>query len=132
VLRSRVAVVASYALVLVLSVELALWGAFLVAARPFGTPLPVAAMVAAGGNIGLGLVGARVLGRRAGAAGPGLLWLVIALTLGSRTAEGDVVVTGGLRGLAFLMVGTIAAAAVVGMTGQARAPRATPGAPTGR
>jgi hypothetical protein len=127
--RSRVAQVAAYALVLVLAVELALWGAFLVAARPLGTAFPVAAVVAAVGNVGLGVAGARVLGRRAGAAVPGLIWFAIALTLGSRKTEGDVVVTGGLRGLAFLTVGTVAAAAVVGLSGR---PRATPEGRTGR
>jgi hypothetical protein len=109
--------------VLVLAVELAVWGAFLVSARPLGHALPVAALVALVGNVAVGRAGAQVLGRRAGAVVPGVIWLVVALVLGSRRPEGDVIVTSTFRGLAFLFVGTLAAAAVVGTS---------PGAPSGR
>jgi hypothetical protein len=125
---SRTGTAAAYALVMVLTVELAVWGSFLTAARPFGQPLPVAAVVALVGNVGVGVAGARVLGRRTGAVLPGVVWLAIALVLGTSRTEGDLVVTSGLRGLAFLFVGTLAAAAVIGVTGA----RATPGAPAGR
>jgi hypothetical protein len=127
--------VASYTVVLVLAVELAVWGAFLTGARVFGFPLPVAALVAAVGNVSLGIAGASVLRRRLGAIVPGVVWLGIALTLGSRKTEGDVVVGGDLRGLAYLLVGTIAAAAVVGVAGarpRTVAVGATPEAPVGR
>ena len=132
---SRVGTAFSYALVLVLTVELAVWEAFLVGARPFGQPLPVSALVAGVANVGLGLAGARVLRRRIGAVLPGGIWLVIALTLGTRRTKGDLIVTGSFRGLAFLFVGTIAAAAVVGVTGargRSQALRATPEVPVGR
>ena len=125
----------SYALVLVLTVELAVWEAFLVGARVFGQPLPVSALLAGVANIGLGVAGARVLRRRVGAVLPGVIWLGIALTLGTKRAEGDLVVTGSFRGLAFLLVGTVAAAAVVGVTGaraRSQAVRATPEVPVGR
>lgn len=131
-MRSRATDVASYALVLVLTVELAVWGSFLVAARPFGHALPLAALVATVGNVALGLAGGRVLGRRLGAVIPAVLWLGIALTLGSARPEGDVVVTESFRGLAFLFAGTVAAAAPVALSGVRHAPRATPGAPGGR
>ncbi|MGZ6825344.1 MAG: DUF6113 family protein [Mycobacteriales bacterium] len=120
---TRVGTVAAYALVLVLAVELALWGAFLVGARPLGHALPVAALVALVGNLVVGRAGARVRGRRAGAVVPGGLGLAVALVLGSKRPEGDVVVTSTFRGLAFLFVGTLAAAAAAG---------ATPGAPDSR
>jgi len=128
--------VASYALVLVLGVELAVWEAFLVAARPFGTALPLAAAVALLGNLVVGVAGGRVLGRPLGAVVPGVLWLVVALLLGTKTAEGDVVVTGTFRGMAFLLVGTAAAAVPIGLAaahreGTFRA-RTTPGAETRR
>lgn len=122
---SRVVTAVSFLVVVVLSVELAVWEAFLVAARPFGTTLPLAAALAVVGNLGVGLLGARVLGRTAGAAVPGLLWLGVALTLGTRTAGGSVVVTGGWRGIAFLVAGAATAAAAVGLTGAAKN-RATP------
>lgn len=126
---SRVTVVASYALVLVLTVELAVWESFLSSARPFGSTFPVAALLAVVGNVGVGVAGARVMRSRGGAVLPGVLWLVIALRLGSRRAEGDAVVTGSVRGFAFLLLGTIAAAAVVGGLGSQRA---TPGGPVSR
>jgi hypothetical protein len=124
--------VASYALVVVLTVELAVWGCFLVAARPFGQPLPVAALVAVVGNTAVGLAGARVLGRRLGAVVPAVLWLGIALTLGSARPEGDRVVTETFRGLAFLFAGTVAAAAAVALSGARHGTGASPGASGGR
>lgn len=122
----------AYALVLVLAVELAVWGAFLVAARPLGTDLPLAALVAVVGNVALGVAGARVLGSRTGAVIPGVLWLGIALLLGSGRPEGDAIVPQTFRGLAFLLLGTIAAAGVVGSVRGGTAPGATPPGPDGR
>ena len=115
--------VASYLLVLVVGLELAVWEAFLVAARPFGLALPLAAALAVGGNLLVGLAGARVLRRPLGAGLPGLVWLGVALGLGTKTAEGDVVVAGTWRGTAFLRAGTAAAAVAVGL---ASGPRGRP------
>jgi hypothetical protein len=112
--RSRVAVVATYLLVLALSVELAVWESFLVGARPFGVAFPISAVLAVVGNVILGRAGARVLRRRAGAVGPGIVWLAVALTIGSSRPEGDTIVPDTLRGLAFLLAGTVSAALVVG------------------
>jgi hypothetical protein len=114
-----------YTLVLVLALELAVWEAFLVAARPFGAPLPLAALLAALGNLGLGAVGARVLGRPAGAAVPGLVWLLPAVLLSTTGPGGDVVVTGGWRGIAFLVAGAAGAVVAGGRSG-ARQNRASP------
>ena len=114
-----------YTLVLVLALELAVWEAFLVAARPLGTALPVAAVLAATGNLALGALGARVLGRPAGAAVPGLVWLLPAVLLSTTGPGGDVVVTGGWRGIAFLVAGAGAAVAAGGLQG-ARQRRTTP------
>ena len=106
---------AAYLLVLVLTVELAVWGAFLTGTRPFGLALPVSALVAAVGNLGLGIAGARVLGRPLGAVVPGVVWIAIALVLGSRTSEGDLVVSSSGRGLSFLIVGAVAATIPIGL-----------------
>ena len=100
---------AAYALVLALSVLLALWGAFLVPFRVSGTLVPVSWLLALAGNAVLGTVGGRLHGR-AGAVGPVLLWLVVALTLGSRRAEGDLVVPGSTTGLVFLLAGAVGGA----------------------
>ena len=110
----------AYGLVLVLAFEFAVWGSFLVAARPFGQPLPVAAAIALVANLILGVTGARLLQRPVGAVLPGVLWLMVALALGSRTAAGDVVVTSTGRGLAYLLVGAVAAAAAFGLALGAR------------
>jgi len=118
--------------VLVLTVELAVWEAFLVAARPFGTGFPLAALLAVVGNVLLGVAGARVLGSRTGAVIPGVIWLAIALLLGSGRPEGDAVVPETVRGLAFLLLGTLAAAGVVGALRNQQDPGATPGSPDGR
>lgn len=122
----RLARAASYALVLVLSVELAVWGSFLVASRPFGYAFPVAALIALVGNVAVGVAGARVLGRPLGAVIPALLWLGIALSFGSGTTEGDRVVVTTFRGVAFLIVGTLAATIPIGVI------RTTPRGPAGR
>lgn len=122
----------SYGVVLVLAVELAVWECFLVGARPFGTAFPIAALLAVVGNVTLGLAGARVLGSRTGAVLPGMLWLAIALLFGSGRSEGDTVVPETARGLAFLLLGTLAAAGVAGATGSRHGLGATPEAPAGR
>jgi len=102
-----------YLLLLTIAVELALWESFLVGARPFDVGLPVSAVLAVAGNLLLGRLGAAVVGRPVGAAVPGLLWLGVTLTLGSRTAEGDLVVTNTFRGVALLIGGSAAAAVAV-------------------
>lgn len=111
---------ASYALVLVLTVLLAVWGAFLVPLRIGTTPVPVSWVIAIVGNGALGWVGGRLLGRR-GALAPGILWLAIALTLGSKRAEGDLVVPGSVPGLVFLLVGAVASAVAYGAVPRSRA-----------
>jgi hypothetical protein len=101
------------ALVLALTVLLALWGAFLVPFRVGGTLVPVSVVIAVVGNV---LVG-RAAGRLAGSTGPlltGVLWIGMALVLSSRRAEGDVVVPGSAVGLAFLVAGALASAVAYG------------------
>ena len=111
--RPGAATVASYVLVLVLSLLLAVWGAFLVPLRYGTVVLPVSWAIALTGNLCLGWAGARLLGR-SGAIGPGLIWLATALTLGSRRSEGDLIVPGTWTGLVFLMVGAVASAVAFG------------------
>jgi hypothetical protein len=119
----------SYALVVVLAVELAVWEAFLVPARVLGVPLPLSAVAAFVGNVVLCRAGARVLGSSSGAVAPAACWLVIALGLSVNGPLGDLVVPGTVRGVLFLVAGAVGAALGVGIN---RSARATPGAPTGR
>ncbi len=109
------------ALVLVLALLTALWGAFLVPLRAFGVPVPVAVVVAVAANLVLGSAGGRLYGRL-GAALPGVLWFAIVATLQSRRPEGDLVVVGSATGLAFLLLGSVAAAVPVGLAGRAARP----------
>ena len=106
---------AAYALVLLLTFLLAVWGSFLVPFRVGGTLVPVSLLVAAVGNVAVGRAGGR-LGGTTGALVPGLLWLGVALTLSSRRAEGDLVVPGSVVGLLFLLTGVIASAVAYGTT----------------
>ena len=105
---------AAYALLVVLTVLLALWGSFLVPLRIAGTPVPVSWALAVAGNLLLGRVGAR-LGGSTGALVPGVLWLALVLVLASRRAEGDVVVPGSVLGTGFLLVGAVASAVAYGL-----------------
>lgn len=116
----------TFALVVVVAVEMAVWECFLVAARPFGQPLPLAAAVVLVANPLLGVVGGRAAGARWGSAVPGLLWLGIALTFASGCGGGDCVVPNSGRALSFLLAGTVSAAAVVGIPGTRSVPNASP------
>ena len=103
-------VAASYAVVLLLTLLLALWGAFLVPFRLGGVPVPVSWVIAVVGNVAVGVAGGRLLGQY-GAAVPGLLWLAVAATLAARSTEGDLVVAGTVVGAGFLPLGALASAA---------------------
>lgn len=104
---------ATFALVLLLTVLAALWGAFLVPLRVGGTAVPVGVVLALA-TVPLCRAGGAVLGRRAGAALPMLLWAGIAVALSTQRREGDLVITGSIRGLAFLLLGLLGAAYAVG------------------
>ena len=117
--------VSAYTMVLVLTVLLAVWGAFLVPLRLGGVPVPLCVVIAVVGNAGLGLAGSRITGSRLGGLVPGLVWLLIVLAFGTQTASGDIVIEASVMGYAFLVLGVIAAVAVLGV-------RPTPGVRTGR
>lgn len=103
----------AYGLVLLLSVLTAVWGAFLVPLRIGATPVPVCWLVALVATGVLGSSGGRLLGR-AGAAVPVLLWLAVAVTLGTRRAEGDLVVPGSTTGIVFLLAAAVGGAVAYG------------------
>ena len=115
----RGATYASYGLVLLLALLLAVWGSFLVPLRIGTVPVPVSWLIAVVGNGLLGWVGGRLLGRL-GAAGPGVVWLAVALTFGSQRAEGDLVVPGTAVGLVFLVAGAVASAVAYGAVPRSR------------
>lgn len=122
----------AYGLVLLLSLELAVWEAFLVAARPFGTAFPLAAVLAVAGNVLLARAGRQVSGRPMGAYGPSLVWLAVAVVLSLPGPGGDAVVPGTGRGVLWLVAGMLASVAGAGLMGTNRASRATPQGQNGR
>ena len=124
-MSSRTSRVLAYALVLVLAVELAVWECYLVPFRVLGVPLPLAAVLAAVGNLALGRAGAWIAGRRAGALAPVACWLVVAVAFSTTGPLGDVVVPGNARGVLFLVAGA-GAAAVAASGGKRRPSGATP------
>ncbi len=103
-----------YGLVLVLAVQLAVWGAFLVPFRVGAMIVPLCWLVAGVGNAAVGWAGGRLAGPK-GAAFPGLVWLLVAFALGSKRSEGDLVVTGTTTGTVFLLIGARASAATYGL-----------------
>ncbi len=104
----------AYGLVLILTVQLAVWGAFLVPFRIGATIVPVCWLVAVVGNAAVGYAGGRIAGKL-GAAFPGLLWLLVTFPLGMKRTEGDLVVTGTLTGSVFLVLGALASATAYGV-----------------
>jgi hypothetical protein len=120
--ESRVLLIGALIGVGLLAAVLAVIGAFLSPWMPhlIGVPIPVGVLVAVVGNAGLGVLGARWTGSRIAPVLSALVWVVIALVLGSSRPEGDLIVTGYSRhvpgswgGTAFLLLGTAAAAAGV-------------------
>ncbi len=96
-------------LVLVLTVQCALWGAFLVPVRLFGVSSPVSVLFALA-NAPLVSAGRRVARSHWGGAVPALLWLGLVLRLGIPSSGGDIVLEATPTGYAFLPVGAVAAA----------------------
>ena len=108
------AVAAGFALVVVLTVLSALWGAFLVPFRIGAAAVPVSWVIALVGNSVLGVAAGRLGGRAAIVVAAGL-WLAVALALGVRRQEGDLVVTSSAVGLGFLVLGAVGSAVAFGM-----------------
>ena len=103
----------AYGLVLLLTVLLALWGAFLVPFRVGATLVPVSLVIAVVGNVLVGRAASRLAGST-GALVTGVLWIGLVLVLAGRRAEGDVVVPGSAVGTGFLLAGAVASAVAYG------------------
>ncbi len=115
-------------LVLVLVVQNAVWGAFLLPLRVSGVLVPVSLLLAGVGTAALGVIGARVLGSRLGSVAPGVLWVALALLAGSKRTEGDLIIAGGegtglaTLGLLYLVAGAIGATTGYGLSPITRRP----------
>lgn len=114
--RSRLG---TLAVLVVIGVELALLGGFLTLSEPhlLGLPLPIGPAVGLLANGAFGLWTVRRVGRTAVAA-PAFGWIVTVLFLSSTRPEGDLIITNDVKGLAFLLLGSLAwaGAAIAGRT----------------
>ena len=109
---------AQYALLLLLAVLLAVWGAFFVPLRLGGVPVPLGLLLALA-PVPLVLAGGRASGRRWGGAGPYLVWVLVVLRLAATRTEGDLVLPGGgttgALSLAFLGLGVVGGGCALGL-----------------
>jgi hypothetical protein len=120
---------------------LALVEVFWLPLRVGGVLVPVSVPAAIAGNLLLVGAALRLTGSRLIAVLPAVAWVVVVVAAMMRTPEGDLVITGrgtlGVIGLAFLLLGVVAAAVAVGrVLGTPRTPRVTaatdPGPPPRR
>lgn len=106
----RVSRVATFLVLVVVGVQLALFGGFLALATPrvLGLPIPVGPLIGLIGNFVVGLWAVRVTGSRAAIGALTIGWLVCVIPLGTTRPAGDLVITNDVKGLAFLLLGSLA------------------------
>jgi hypothetical protein len=126
--RRAVALVGWGVLAVAVGTWLALVEVFWLPLRVGGVLVPVSVLAAVVGNLLVVGTAYRWSGSRLVAVLPALAWLTVALAATQRRPEGDLVITGtgalGYVGLAFLLLGVVAAAFAVGRVLTApRAPR---------
>jgi hypothetical protein len=97
----------------VLAAWLALVEVFWVPLRIGPVPIPVSVVAAVAGNLLLVTAAHRLSGSRVVAVLPAVVWLVVAVAASIRRPEGDLILTGGLVPLAFLLLGVVSAAFAV-------------------
>jgi hypothetical protein len=111
---SRPYLVAAYTFLLLAGIGFGVVGSFLVPAGPRvgGLLLSYGVAVGLGGNAGLAVLGLWLTRARMGALLPLLGWGPVVMWLGSRRAEGDLILTGSAEAYVFLFAGAIAPVAV--------------------
>ena len=95
--------------------------------RVGGVPVPVSIPAALAANLLLVSLTHRITGSRVAAVLPAVVWLVVVLPASQQRPEGDLVLTGGWEGLAFLLFGVLGASVAVGRV--LAVPQATAGSP---
>jgi hypothetical protein len=79
-----------------------------------GVPVPVSIPAAVATNLLLISLTHRFTGSRVAAVLPAAVWLAVVLPASQQRSEGDLVLTGGWEGLAFLLLGVLGASVAVG------------------
>ncbi|RBY85324.1 hypothetical protein [Blastococcus sp. TF02A-26] len=79
-----------------------------------GFPVPLSIPVAMAVNLLLVTWTHRLTGSRVAAVLPALVWLVVVVPASQQRSEGDVLLIGDWRGLAFLLLGVLGASLAVG------------------
>lgn len=93
--------------------ELAVLECFLLPLRIGSVPLPLSILVAVLVNAGLPALSYHLTASRAVAAMPVIVWIALVIVASVPRPEGDVIVTGTWRGIAFLILGASAGAYAV-------------------
>jgi hypothetical protein len=92
-----------------------------------GVPVPLSIPAAAVGNLLLVTLTHRITGSRVAAVLPAAVWLAVVVPASQQRPEGDLVLTGGGLGLAFLLLGVLGASVAVGrVLGTPRPPAGEP------
>lgn len=116
---TRAITVATGVLAFLVAVELAVLECFLLPSYLGPVPIPLSIPAAVAGNLALPALALRLTSSRIVGVLPVLGWLVVAVVAALPRPEGDLIVTGSLRGLAFLLLGAVAGAyAVARVLGQ--------------
>jgi hypothetical protein len=121
--------VASYAVLLLLGVVLAVLGVFLASAGPRvggHLVLPIGLVIALVGHPIAGVLGLVLTGTRAGTLTPLAGWAAVVLPLSSGTAQGDIVLPGNLLSIGYLLLGAAAYGVVAVFTRPTRGRAAFP------
>ncbi len=98
----------------VAATEFAVLQCFFLPLRIGSVPVPLSIPAAVLGNVALPALAYRLSGSRITAALPVLVWIAVVIAASVPRPEGDVIVTGTARGVAFLVLGSIAGAYAVG------------------
>lgn len=111
---SRAATVALGVLAFLVALEVAVLECFLLPSYLGSVPVPLSIVAAVAGNVLLPATALRLSGSRVVGVLPVLGWLAVVVAAAVPRPEGDLIVTGSLRGLAFLLLGALAGAYAVG------------------
>lgn len=106
--------VAGGSLAVLISAWFALVEVFWLPLRIGGVPVPVSIPAAVAANLLLVGLTHRFTGSRVAAVLPAVVWLAVVLPASQQRPEGDLVITGGVVSLAFLLLGVMSAAVAVG------------------